>query len=111
MVVPAVAMACALAIALGWRNAWAPAAGAATGVAIGLAGGVVNSVDVTQAADGLWRPLVTILGLMATTSCAAELGVVTRLASLIEPRPRRPVRFAFRFVFALSAITAALLSN
>ena len=111
MVVPAVAMACALAIALGWRNAWAPAAGAAVGVAVALAGGVVQSADVTQAARGLWRPLVTILGLMATTSCAAELGVFTRLASLIEPRTRRPVRFAFRFVFALSAITAALLSN
>lgn len=111
MVVPAVAMACALAIALGWRNAWAPAAGAAVGVIVALAGGVVQSTDVTQAARGLWRPLVTILGLMATTSCAAELGVFTRLASLIEPRTRRPVRFAFRFVFALSAITAALLSN
>ena len=111
MVIPAIAMACALAIALGWRNAWAPAAGAAVGVAVALAGGVVQSTDVTQAARGLWRPLITILGLMATTSCAAELGVFTRLASLIEPRTRRPVRFAFRFVFVLSAITAALLSN
>src|SRR6185312_10445514 len=102
MVIPAVAMACALAIALGWRNAWAPAAGAALGVAIALAGGVVKTTDVTQAAHGLWRPLITILGLMATTSCAAELGVFARLASLIEPYTRKPVRHAFRFVFVLS---------
>src|SRR4051812_1762951 len=111
MVVPALAMAAALAIALGWRNAWAPAAGAAIGVAVALAGGVVAAGDVTQAARGLWRPLVTILGLMATTSCAAELGVFTRLASVIEPYTRKPVHHAFRFVVALSAITAALLSN
>src|SRR5439155_20232655 len=71
MVVPALAMAAALIIALGWRHAWAPAAGAAVAVGIALAGGVVRSDDVTLAARGLWRPLVTILGLMATTSCAA----------------------------------------
>ncbi len=111
MVVPALAMAAALVVALGWRNAWAPAAGAAAGVAIALAGAAVRAPDVTNAAKDLWRPLVTILGLMATTACAAELGVFERLASLIEPRTRGPVRHAFRFVYILSALTAALLSN
>ncbi|MBV8756900.1 MAG: hypothetical protein JO257_06490 [Deltaproteobacteria bacterium] len=111
MVVPALAMAAALVVALGWRNAWAPAAGAAAGVAIALAGGAVRTPDVTNAAKDLWRPLVTILGLMATTACAAELGIFDKLASLIEPRTRAPVRRAFRFVYILSALTAALLSN
>jgi len=111
MVVPALAMAAALVVALGWRNAWAAAAGALLGVAIALAGSAVRTPDVTNAAKDLWRPLVTILGLMATTACAAELGVFEWIASLIEPRTRGPVRHAFRFVYVLSALTAALLSN
>src|SRR5205814_296512 len=49
--------------------------------------------------------------IMMTTSCAAELGVFTRLASWIEPRTRGPVRHAFRMVFAIAAVTAAVLSN
>jgi arsenical pump membrane protein len=48
---------------------------------------------------------------MVTTACAAELGVFARLAAWIEPRTRGPVRHAFRFVFVISAVTAALLSN
>lgn len=48
---------------------------------------------------------------MTTTACAAELGVFARLATWIEPSTRGPVRHAFRLVFAISAITAALLSN
>jgi Na+/H+ antiporter NhaD/arsenite permease-like protein len=48
---------------------------------------------------------------MLTTTCAAELGVFTRIAAWIEPRTRGPVRVAFRFVFVIAALTAALLSN
>ena len=55
--------------------------------------------------------LIVIVGIMTTTSCAAELGVFARLASWIEPRTRGPVRHAFRMVYAIAAVTAAVLSN
>lgn len=105
------ALAVSLAVALSWRSLWAPAVGAATGVLIALVAGVVSVADIGHAARDLWRPLVIIGSLMVTTSCAAELGVFARLASWIVPRTRGPVRHAFRSVFMLSAITAALLSN
>ena len=111
MVVAALAMGVALAVALAWRSAWAPAAGAVAGVAIALAGGVATAEDLERAGRDLWRPLISIAGIMMTTACAAELGIFTRLAAWIEPRTRGPVKHAFRFTFGLAAITAALLSN
>lgn len=111
MILAVVALAVALAIALTWRHPWAPAIGALAGLAVALMGGVAHAEDVEQAAADLWRPLIVIGGIMVTTSCAAELGVFARLASWIEPHTRGPVRHAFRFVFVVSALTAALLSN
>jgi len=105
------AMVVTLAIALGWRNPWAPAAGALLGVSVVLAAGAIDAHDVGAALGDLWRPLLVILSIMLTSSCAAELGVFARLATWIEPRTRGPVRHAFRFTFILSALTAALLSN
>lgn len=105
------AFAAALAIALAWRNHWAPAVGALVGVAIALAGGVVALGDLATALAELWRPMISIVGIMVTTVCAAELGVFARMAAMIEPRTRGPVRHAFRLVFVLAALTAALLSN
>jgi arsenical pump membrane protein len=55
--------------------------------------------------------MISIVGIMATTACAAELGIFTRLAAWIEPRTRGPVKHAFRFVFVIAALTAAILSN
>ncbi|MDB4953795.1 MAG: arsenical pump rane protein [Myxococcales bacterium] len=111
MIIAVVAMIVALVIALAWRTAWAPAVGALVGVALAMAGGVAVSMDIEDALADLWRPMVSILAMMTTTSCAAELGIFSRLASAIEPRTRGPVRHAFRFVFAIAALTAALLSN
>ncbi len=111
MIVAGAALAVALAIALAWRNAWAPAIGALAGLAIALAGGVATSADAEQAARDLWQPLIVIVGIMATTACAAELGCFARLAAWIEPTTRGPVKRAFRVVFIVAAITAALLSN
>jgi arsenical pump membrane protein len=48
---------------------------------------------------------------MATAACAGELGIFGHLAGWIEPRTRGPVRYAFRLVFVLAALCAALLSN
>jgi arsenical pump membrane protein len=111
MVVAVLALAIALAIALAWRHPWAPAVGACAGVAVALVGGAAIAADAEHAARDLWRPLLVITGIMITTSCAAELGVFARLATWIEPTTRGPVRHAFRTVFAVSAVTAALLSN
>ncbi|HUS29233.1 MAG TPA: ArsB/NhaD family transporter [Kofleriaceae bacterium] len=112
MLVAAIAaMVVTLAIALGWRNPWAPAAGALLGVGVVIAAGVIGVHDIELALRDLWRPLLVILSIMVTSSCAAELGVFSLLARWIEPRTRGPVRHAFRFTFILSAITAALLSN
>ena len=38
---------------------------------------------VVDAVRALWRPLLAILAIMATTSCASELGVFARLAAAI----------------------------
>lgn len=104
-------MGVALAIVLVWRNAWAPAVGALAGLALALASGVATSADVEHALRELWRPMISIVGIMATTACAAELGIFTRLAAWIEPRTRGPVKHAFRFVYVVAALTAAILSN
>jgi arsenical pump membrane protein len=105
------AMVVTLVIALAWRSVWAPAVGALIGVSIASATGVATPDDVQNALSDLWRPMVVIIGIMITASCARELGVFGYLASWIEPRTRGPVRVGFRTVFALSAITAAVLSN
>lgn len=111
MTIALLALAVALVVALGWRSAWAPAVGALAGLALALVGGVATSRDVAHALGDLWRPMISIVGIMATTACAAELGVFARLAAWIEPTTRGPVIRAFRTVFAVAAVTAALLSN
>jgi len=111
LIVAVAAMIVALAIALSWRSAWAPAIGALAGVAITIGGGVARIEDAEHAAQDLWRPLIVIVGIMATSSCARKLGVFTQLAAWIEPRTRGPVKHAFRMVFAIAAVTAAILSN
>ena len=111
MLVAVVAMAVALAVSLAWRSAWAPAVGALVGVGVAITGGVAELDDARHALDDLWRPMISIVGIMTTTACAAELGIFTRLAAWIEPRTRGPVKHGFRFVFILAALTAATLSN
>jgi arsenical pump membrane protein len=105
------AMAAALVIALAWRHPWAPAVGALFGVGVAIATGAAEITDVEHALGDLWRPMISIIGIMTTTACAAEVGIFTRLAAWIEPRTRGPVRHAFRFVFIVAALTAAILSN
>lgn len=105
------AMGLAIGVALAWQNAWAPAAGAMLGLAVAYATGVVASTDLATALAETWRPLIGIIGIMLTTASAAELGVFARVAAWIEPRTRGPVKHAFRMVFAIAALTAAVLSN
>jgi arsenical pump membrane protein len=98
-------------VAVGWSHRAAPAVGAAIGVAVAAAGGLVDGGALSEAGRTLWRPLVTITAVMLMTAAARELGVFDRLAAYIEPRTRGPVRDAFRGVFVLAAVAAALLSN
>jgi arsenical pump membrane protein len=105
------ALVATLVIALAWRNAWAPAAGAIVGVLIAFAGGAATFADAEHAARELWRPLLVIVSIMATAACASELGVFAHMAKWVEPRTRGPVRYAFRIVFVLAALSAAVLSN
>jgi arsenical pump membrane protein len=105
------AMTVTILVALAWRNTWAPAAGALCGVALALATGAAEPGDLELATRELWRPLLVIVAIMATAACAGELGIFGHLAGWIEPRTRGPVRNAFRLVFVLSALCAALLSN
>lgn len=111
MILAVLALATALIVALAWQHAWAPAVGALLGLGIALGGGVATPDDITRALGELWRPMLGIVGIMVTTACAAELGIFARVASWIEPRTRGPVKHAFRLVFAIAAITAAVLSN
>jgi arsenical pump membrane protein len=105
------ALTATLVIALSWRHAWAPAAGALLGVVIAFGGGAATTHDAVDAARELWRPLLVIVSIMATAACASELGVFAHMVKWIEPRTRGPVRHAFRMVFVLSALCAAVLSN
>jgi len=111
MITASLALVVALAIALSWRRTWAPAVGALAGLGIALGGGVANADDVGHALGDLWRPMIGIVGIMTTTACAAELGCFARLAAWIEPTTRGPVKHAFRVVFVVAVVTAALLSN
>ncbi len=111
MIFAITAMTVALVIALVWRNPWAPAVGALGGLAVALLSGVASRDDLEHALGDLWRPMISIVGIMATTAAAAEVGIFTRLAAWIEPRTRGPVKHAFRFVFVIAALTAAILSN
>jgi arsenical pump membrane protein len=112
MLVAAIAaMAVTIVTALAWRNAWAPAVGALAGVAIVVVAGAAEPADLEGAARELWRPLLVIVSIMATATCAGELGVFGHMAGWIEPRTRGPVKHAFRLVFVLAALCAAVLSN
>jgi arsenical pump membrane protein len=88
-----------------------PAAAAALGVAVLLATGVVSPADLADTLGVLWRPSLAILSIMLTTNVAQRLGILDHFAGLLEPRPGQPVGRLFRSVFALSAVTSAVLNN
>jgi arsenical pump membrane protein len=88
-----------------------PPLGSSVAVAIVALGGLLALDDAGRAAATLWRPFVTLASIMALTATAEQLGLLERIASVIEPRTRGPVRHAFRITFALSALVAAALSN
>lgn len=88
-----------------------PALGALPAVVLLLATGVLHAGDVARAAGVLWRPLVTVASIMATTSVAHHLGLFDRVARAIEIRSRGAVIHAFRTVWIIGATTAAVFNN
>ncbi len=98
--------------AVAWRpHGLGPTVGAALAVALAAFGGAVELSDVRTAAAAQWRAYITLAAVMTMTSAAERLGLLTRLAAIIEPRTRGPVKHAFQVTFALSALVAAALSN
>jgi arsenical pump membrane protein len=88
-----------------------PASIAMPGVIILVATGVVSPADVASVFTVLWRPFVTILSIMLTTTVAHRLGILDYFASLLQPRPGQSVQHVFGLVFSLSAATSAVLNN
>ena len=101
-----------LIVAVAWRpHGWGPALGVGTAVAVAASGGAIEPGDLLAALRAQWRAYATLASVMIMTTAAERLGLIDRLASVIEPRTRGPVRRAFRVTFALSACVAAVLSN
>jgi arsenical pump membrane protein len=88
-----------------------PALGALPGVLLMLALGVLTPSDLLRAALLLWRPLITVASIMATTSVAHRLGIFDRVSRSIEIRTRGPVPRAFTTVYVIGALTAAVFNN
>lgn len=96
---------------VGARLEIGPAAAAVAGTICLLLFGVVRPAEVVVAIETLWRPLLTIVAIMITTSAARHAGVMDRVATLLFARRAASVRRLFASVFALSLATASLLSN
>jgi arsenical pump membrane protein len=88
-----------------------PATAAALGVLLMLLAGLVRPDDIREAATVLWRPLLTVTAIMVMAATARRLGVLSRLAAGVVPLARGSTTRLFGFVFALSALTAAVLNN
>ena len=102
----------ALVITVAWRpHGLGPTVGAVGAVALAAIGGAVELDDLRAAVAAQWRAYVTLAAVMTMTSAAERMGLLDRLAAIIEPRTRGPVRHAFRVTFVLSALVAAVLSN
>ncbi|MBX3159007.1 MAG: hypothetical protein KF773_23775 [Deltaproteobacteria bacterium] len=89
-----------------------PGYAALVGVAMLLGAGLLTPAQMLDAARVQWRPLVTLTSIMTITGVVHEVGAFDRLAAVIEARARtRSAAHTFTVVFALSAITPALLNN
>ncbi|HEX2085099.1 MAG TPA: SLC13 family permease [Solirubrobacteraceae bacterium] len=88
-----------------------PGIAAVIGVAVALAVGGIHGDDVVEAGETLWRPFLTLIGLMVITGVAARLGLMERLGALVVPRAGGSPTRLFGLVFVLSAGTAAVLNN
>lgn len=98
--------------AVAWRpHGTGPTLGALGALVLVLVGGAATFGNVIDALAAQWRAYVTLISIMTMTSAADRMGLLTRIAAMIEPRTRGPVKHAFRLTFVLSAVVAAVLSN
>jgi arsenical pump membrane protein len=88
-----------------------PVFGALPGIFVMLLAGVLAPQDFLRGIGILWRPLVTIASIMATTSVAHRLRIFDRVTRSIEIRTRAGVSRAFAAVYVISAATAAAFNN
>jgi arsenical pump membrane protein len=88
-----------------------PPLGAALAVLVAMLAGAAVPGDLERAARTLWRPFLTLVSIMTITAAAQRLGILDRVAAIVEPRTRKPVKHAFRITFVVSALAAAVLSN
>jgi len=88
-----------------------PMLGAIPGVLLMLAVGVLSVADVVETARTIWRPIVTVASIMATTSVAHRLGIFDRVTRSIEIRTRGAVHHAYTTVFVISGLTAMIFNN
>lgn len=97
--------------AVAWRpHGLGPTIGALAALAIVLVG-PAQLGDLVDALRAQWRAYVTLVSIMIMTTAAERMGLLVRIAALIEPRTRGPVRHAFRLTFVVSALMSAVLSN
>jgi arsenical pump membrane protein len=97
--------------AVAWRpHGMGPTIGALAALGIALVG-PAELGDIVEALRVQWRAYITLVSIMVMTTAAERMGLLVRIAALIEPRTRGPVKNAFRLTFVLSAIVAAVLSN
>ncbi len=95
-----------------WRpHGFGPTIGAAVAIVLAAIGGAVELDDFRAAIDAQWQAYVTLASVMTMTSTAERMGLLERLAAIIEPRTRGQVRNAFRVTFVLSALMATAFSN
>ena len=97
--------------AVAWRpHGMGPTLGAMAALAIALVG-PAELADISDALRVQWRAYITLGSIMVMTTAAERMGLLLRIAAVIEPRTRGPVKHAFRLTFVISALMAAVLSN
>lgn len=88
-----------------------PTGASVLGVLVLLLTGVVSPRDVADGFQALWRPFVTIVSIVLTTSVAQRLGILTHFVRLLDLSSGGRVVPLFRAVFVLSAVVSAILNN
>ena len=88
-----------------------PTSASVLGMLVVLSTGVVSPADVAGGFDALWRPFLTIVSIVLTTSVAQRLGILEHFVWLLEAASGGRIAQLFRSVFILGAATSAILNN
>ena len=88
-----------------------PTGASAIGMLVLLVTGVVSPADVAGGFDALWRPFLTIVSIVLTTSVAQRLGILEYFLRQLDMTSRGRVVPLFRSVFLLGAVASAIFNN